>query len=118
MCLDADQVSQRIFRLSVKFILIFPKSYMHLLEGSRILSKRSKYFIWLYRVFYQLKISAREESGSDRIMPLTHPHLYFSVGCGAERILHECGYGCGFFRCQIWCGVRSVSERMRINIVR
>jgi hypothetical protein len=42
-------------------------------------------------------INGRDESGSDWIMPLTHPHPYFFVGCGVERILHECGYKCGFF---------------------
>jgi hypothetical protein len=54
--------------------------------------------------------SRRDESGSDRIIPLPHLHPYFFVGCGAEQILHGCGYGCGFFpmsdmvRSRIGCG--------------
>jgi hypothetical protein len=39
-----------------------------------------------------------DQIGSDQIIPLPHPHPYFFVGCGAERILHGCGYRCGFFR--------------------
>jgi hypothetical protein len=38
----------------------------------------------------------RDKSGSDRIIPFSHTHPFF--GCGAEWILHECGYKCRFFR--------------------
>jgi hypothetical protein len=41
---------------------------------------------------------SRNESGSDRIIPLPYPHSYFFVECGAERILHGCGYRCKLFR--------------------
>jgi hypothetical protein len=56
---------------------------------------------------YPLVPVARDESGSDRIIPLPHSHPYFFVGCGAERILHRCGFiqMSDMVRSRIGCGV-------------
>jgi hypothetical protein len=57
-----------------------------------------------------------DQIGSDNTFT-TSASIFF-VGCGAERILHtDAVTDEDFFGCRIWCGVGSVAERMRINIV-
>jgi hypothetical protein len=61
---------------------------------------------------YELGIKA-DGIGLDNTFTTSNPYSF--VGCGAERILHNCGYGCRFFyvrygaesdRCQ--CGCRLI----------
>jgi hypothetical protein len=61
---------------------------------------------------------ARDESGSDRIIPLPHPHPYFLSDVERSGYYTDVVMDADVFGCRIWCGVRSVTERMRINIVR
>jgi hypothetical protein len=49
MRLGAVQILPRIFRIFLEFILIFPEIIL-LLEGYKIFSMSTKYFIWIVRV--------------------------------------------------------------------
>jgi hypothetical protein len=47
-------------------------------------------------------VGGRDESGSDRIIPLPHPHPYFFVGCGVQRSGYytDAGTDADFFGCR------------------
>jgi hypothetical protein len=55
----------------------------------------------------------------DWMISLLHPHPYFFLS-DVERSGYytDAVTDADFFGCRIWCGVGSVSEWMRINIVR
>jgi hypothetical protein len=59
----------------------------------------------------------RDESGSDRIIPLPHPHPYFLSDVERSGYYTDAVTNGDFFGCRIWCGVESVAEQMRFNIV-
>jgi hypothetical protein len=71
--------------------------------------------ILFHKYYYFFLGMKADQIGSDNTF--TTSISIFFVRYGAGRILHRCGYECGFFGCRVWCGVGPVAERMQINIV-
>jgi hypothetical protein len=57
------------------------------------------------------KIDCRDVIGSDRILLLPYPQLYFFTEFGAKRIVIGCGFQCRYIGPRIRCGNRTDSDR-------